>query len=789
MTDSVDGVRFQGAIADDIRHSEPDWLPFRAAQAPAGAPNVLYILWDDIGIGTWDCFGGLVEMPTMRRIADLGVRLTQFHTTALCSPTRAALLTGRNATSVGVGSVENLVEGFPGYNGRIPAEKAMLSEVLGERGWATYAVGKWHLAPLEECHAAGSRRHWPIRRGFDRFYGFLDGLTDQWYPSLVSDNHPVDPPASPEQGYHLSRDLADHAVEFLRDSRASAPGKPWLMYLCPGAGHSPHQVAKEWADRYRGRFDMGYEAYREIVLANQKAMGLLPPDTEMSPINPYADATAADGTPWPQTETVLPWDSLTDEQRRVSCRMAEVFAGFLSYTDAQLGRVLDFLEETGQLDNTIIVAMSDNGASGEGGPAGTLDEMALFAGADRSAFTDGLARLDEFGSPGTHINYSNGWGMAFNTPYKLFKRYASHEGGIADPCIIAWPDGIAARGEVREQYVHVSDVTPTVYDLLGVEPPATVGGVPQAPLEGVSFRAALDDAEAATPKSTQFYSMMGTRGIWHEGWFADTVHPPTALHPRGWSNFDQDRWELFHIERDRSQVRDLADRHPEKLRELEELWRSEAEKHQAFPLSDLSLLELMARGASSAAPAPRSAVFYPHAPAHNTRMTGLVRGRSFTLRAQVTVTDDDACGVLFSQGDRSNGQALFAEAGRLHYAYTGPEGGVQAMVSDRPLPRGEHSLGVRFTRTGAAPGEIDSVGDAELLIDDDVVGAYAGMYVRFLDIVQTVSVGRSVSYSVSPDYSSPFPFTGGAIARVDIDFDGDPVVNRAALIRLAFARD
>jgi len=351
---------FKGKIELDIRDSEPDWGPYAAPTAPEDSPNVLYLVWDDTGIATWDCFGGLVEMPAMQRIADRGIRLTQFHTTALCSPTRAALLTGRNPTTVGVASVLNMAQGYPGHNGRIPAEAALCSEVLSENGWSTYAVGKWHLAPLEDCHAAGSRRYWPLGRGFDRFYGFLDGMTDQWYPSLVSDSRPIDPPASPEQGYHLSKDLADNAIGFLRDHRAAAPTRPWFMYLCPGAGHSPHQVSTEWADRYRGRFDMGYERYREIVLANQKALGLLPADTDLSPMNPYSGATSVTGEPWPEGDIVRKWESLSDGEKRVSCRMAEVFAGFLSYTDEQIGRILDHLDATGQLNNTIVIVMSDN---------------------------------------------------------------------------------------------------------------------------------------------------------------------------------------------------------------------------------------------------------------------------------------------------------------------------------------------------------------------------------------------------------------------------------------------
>lgn len=783
----MESVGFQGEVSVDVRESSPDWAPYRGATAPAGAPNVLYLLWDDTGIATWDCYGGLVEMPALGRIADRGIRLSQFHTTALCSPTRAALLTGRNPTSVGVASVLNLANGYPGHHGRIPAESALLSEVLGERGWSTYAVGKWHLAPIEDCHAAGSRQYWPLRRGFDRFYGFLDGMTDQWYPSLVRDNQLIDPPATPEQGYHLSKDLADKAIDFLRDHRAAAPEKPWFMYLCPGAGHSPHQVAPEWADKYRGRFDMGYERYREIVLANQKELGLLPPETELSPMNPYADAVSPDGLPWPEAENVRPWDSLSDDDQRVSCRMAEVFAGFLSYTDAQIGRILDHLEESGQLENTVVVVMSDNGASGEGGPNGTLDEAAPMFGSSNTT-EDGLRMFSELGGPATQMNYSNGWAMAFNTPYKLFKRYASHEGGIADPCVISWPAGLAARGAVRDQYAHVSDVTPTVYELLGIGEITRVGGIGQTPLEGTSFAAQLQDPGRETHKHTQFYSMMGTRGIWHDGWFANTVHPPTAAGPRGWSAFDRDRWELFHIAGDRSQCHDLAAEHPEKLAELQALWHENALEHHAYPLNDLSVSEIVMRAATEVGEPPSRKAFQPGTPAGHTAFRGLVRGRSFTLGVAVFIERGDAHGVLFSQGSRSGGQALFITGGRLHYACSNA-GQEQTVVSDEPITLGRHVFEVNFRRTGAVDGTLDMIGDVTMTVDDRVVGTATAVRMTGLDILQRTSAGRSVTHSVSAVYSSPFPFTGGAFDEVVIDCAGTGAPNADAVVNTVFARD
>ena len=336
----------------------------------------------------------------------------------------------------------------------------------------------------------------------------MGGETDQWYPELVYDNHPVSPPATPQDGYHLSKDIADKTIEFIRDAKVIAPDKPWFSYVCPGAGHAPHHVFKEWVDKYAGKFDMGYERYREIVLENQKKLGIVPPDTELSPVNPYLDVKGPNGEPWPPQDTVRPWGSLNDEEKRLFSRMAEVFAGFLSYTDAQIGRVLDYLEESGQLDNTIIVVISDNGASGEGGPNGSVNEVKFFNGYIDTV-EESMRYIDHLGGPETYPHYAIGWAMAFNTPYKLYKRYASHEGGIADTAIISWPNGIKAHGEVRDNYVNVCDITPTIYDLLGVTPPAEVGGITQKPLDGVSFRAALDNPSADTGKDTQFYAMLG----------------------------------------------------------------------------------------------------------------------------------------------------------------------------------------------------------------------------------------------------------------------------------------
>ncbi|MDT5012901.1 MAG: hypothetical protein QOH57_4518 [Mycobacterium sp.] len=791
-------AEFQGKIELDIRDSEPDWGPFAAPSAPAGAPNVLYVVWDDTGIATWDCFGGLVEMPTMSRIAERGVRLSQFHTTALCSPTRASLLTGRNATTVGMATIEEFTDGFPNCSGRIPFDTALLPEVLSEQGWNTYCVGKWHLTPLEEANLAATKRNWPLSRGFERFYGFMGGETDQWYPDLVYDNHPVEPPATPGEGYHLSKDIADKTIEFIRDAKVIAPDKPWFSYVCPGAGHAPHHVFKEWADAYAGKFDMGYEKYREIVLENQKKLGIVPTGTELSPVNPYLDVKGPNGEPWPLQDTVRPWDSLNDDEKRLFARMAEVFAGFLSYTDDQLGRILDYLDESGQLDNTIIVVISDNGASGEGGPNGSVNEVKFFNGYIDTA-EESLRFYDNLGGTDTYNHYPIGWAMAFNTPYKLYKRYASHEGGIADTAIISWPNGIAAHGEVRDNYVNVSDITPTIYDLLGVTPPDTVKGIVQRPLDGVSFKAALEDSKADTGKNTQFYTMLGTRGIWHDGWFANTVHAAT---PSGWSHFDKDRWELFHIEADRSQCHDLAEQEPDKLEEMKKLWFAEAGKYNGLPLADLNILETLTRFRPYLTGERKTFTYYPNSAEVGIGAAVEIRGQSFAILAETTIggaerglserPSNGAEGVLFKQGGAHGGHVLFVQDGRLHYVYNFMGEEEQKVSSSAAVPLGQHVLGVRFNVTGTVQGSHTPLGEATLYIDDDAVGALSGVRAHpgtFGLAGAGLSVGRNSGSAVSSSYRAPYTFTGGTIAQVVVDVSGQPYENLEKELALAFAKD
>ncbi len=760
--------QFKGIISLDVRDSTPDWTQHEPPKAKDGAPNILYLVWDDVGFGALDCFGGLIEAPNMKRIADMGLSYTQFHTTALCSPTRSCLLTGRNATSNGMACIVEAATGFPGSNARIPFENGFISEVLVDHGYNTYATGKWHLTPDDEAHLAGSRRRWPLGRGFERYYGFLGGESDQWYPELVYDNRQVEPPYKPEQGYHLSKDLADNAIQFIRDAKAIVPQKPWLMYFCPGAGHAPHHVWKDWADRYKGRFDMGYERYREIVLENQKRMGLIPDNVQLPPLNPYSDATSVDGKPWPELDTVRPWDSLSDDERLLFARMAEVYAGYLSYTDEQIGRLLDYLEESGQLENTIIVAVSDNGASGEGGPNGSVNENKFFNNIP-DTIEDNLKHLDDLGSPNTYNHYNNGWATAFCTPFKLYKRFSGHEGGTADLCIVAWPNGIKARGEIRHQYIHAIDIVPTLYECLGIEPPAVVNGYTQSPIEGISFKHTFDDAQAPTAKKTQFYTMLGTRGVWNRGWHACTVHPALG----DWSHFNQDRWELFNLDEDRNQMHDLAGQYPDKLEEMKNLWFALAGLYKGLPLDDRDALDLSTDPRPEAAGPRDFYVYYPNCALVPQGVAVSVQGRSYNIAAKVRIDTPDAHGVLYAQGGRFGGHSLYIKDGRLNYVYNWLGENEQRLTSPEPVPLGNCTLGVRFRlegREGPNP-----VGSAALYINDErVTQMHITTQPGYFGLTGIgVTVGRDSGQPVTGDYEAPFNFWGGIIKEVIVDVSGE----------------
>jgi arylsulfatase A-like enzyme len=781
---------FKGSISIDIRDSVPDWAPFEPPKAPDGAPNVVYIVLDDVGFSAMSSYGGPIETPNIDRIAADGVRYTQWHTTALCSPTRSCLLTGRNHTRNSMACITEAAVGFPNASGTIPPENGMLPEILSERGWNTYMVGKWHLCPTLEMNVASTRRNWPSGRGFERWYGFLGAETNQWYPDLVYDNHPVDQPKSPAEGYHLTEDLTDKALEFIKDAKVLAPDKPFLLYYAPGAAHAPHQAPRDWIDKFKGRFDMGYEAMREQTLARQKELGIVPADTELPAVNPIGTPetrTGPDGQPFPPLDFTKPWDSLSAEEKRLFARMAEVYAGFLAHADHHIGRLLNYLEESGQRENTLVVLVSDNGASGEGGPNGSVNEN-KFANGIPDDMAANLAMLDELGGTKTYNHYPNGWAMAFNTPFKMWKRY-EFNGGTADPCIISWPPSTAGKGELRHQYHHAIDIVPTILDVLGVPAPGTLKGHVQSRVDGVSMRYSLPDASAPSARPTQFYSMLGSRSIWHDGWKAVTTHPTLS----GWSHFNDDTWELYNTDTDRSELHNLADEHPEKVRELVNLWFAEAGDNGAFPLDDRSALEIMlTQRPQLASPRDRYAYFpdiaeVPEAQAVN------VRNRSYTIGALVDLPARGAHGVLFAHGARFGGHALYIKGDRLHYVYDFVGMMDQKIDGDRDVPTGENLiLSASFDKDGEDPAGV-ATGILSLFHGDTKVGAgriktQPGM---FSIAGEGLCVGRDSGEAVTSDYpnGSAHHFTGGTIRRVAVDVSGAPYVDLEREAQAMLARE
>jgi arylsulfatase A-like enzyme len=769
---------FKGRIDLDVRDSTPDWDAFLPDKPPDGAPNVLVVLYDDTGCAAWSPYGGRIEMPTLQRLADNGVTYSQWHTTALCSPTRSVFLTGRNHHQNGFASISEMASGFPGYNSHIPPENASMATVLRDAGWSTFWIGKNHNTPVDAWTMGSSKKLWPLGLGYDRFYGFVGGETNQWYPDLAEDNHYTDQPYGPEDGYHLSRDLADKALEFIRDSRQSEPDKPWYLWFCPGANHAPHHAPQEYIDKYKGRFDDGYEAYREWVLPRMVEKGILPQGTELTPINPMTPGTFSEG------DAVRPWDTLSAEEKGLFSRMAEVYAAFSEYTDHQVGRIVDYLEESGQLDNTIVLYCADNGASGEGSPNGSVNENKFF-NAWPDAVEDNLPFLDRLGGPDCYNHYPTGWAVAFSTPFRMFKRY-SYQGGVCDPLVIHWPKGMSARGEVRSQYHHCTDIVPTILDCCGVEMPEVVNGVRQTPLPGVSMRYSFDAADAPTAKETQYYEMLGTRAIWHKGWKAVTEHGPAPL---GRGKFDQDRWQLFHTDADRSEAHDLAEQHPEKVSELVDLWLEEAKKYNVLPLSDGTVFEI--RKLEYYVPVPPSGqyTYYPGTTEVPEASAANTHGVSYKILAEVELTEDSQ-GVIFAQGSRFGGHSLFVKDGKLHYVvnFLGipPE---QRIVGDAPSS-GTHIVGVEFTKERMGDHH-ESYGPLKLHVDDEVVAEdeIRTQASRFALCGEGLCIGYDGGDAVSSEYQPKFEFTGGSIVKVVFDVADDAYVDVEQHLAAAMARD
>ncbi len=769
---------FNGVIKLDVRDSTPDWGPYELTRAPEGAPNILIVLYDDTGLAAWSPYGGGINMPTLDRLAENGLTYTQWHTTALCSPTRSTFLTGRNHHVNRCAAITEGSNGFPGAAGRLPAECATIGQVLQDNGYSTYWIGKNHNVPEEDISAGGSRSEWPLSKGFDRFYGFLGGETNNWYPDLVEDNRFIEPPATPEEGYHLSKDLADQALRMLRDQHSATPSKPWFLWFCPGANHAPHHAPQEYIDKYKGKFDDGYEAYREWVLARMIERGVMPEGTQLTPLNPMPEDMAN------KDDYVRPWAELNDDEKKLFARMAEVFAGFSEYTDVQVGRIIDYLEQTGQLDNTLIFYCADNGASGEGSPNGSVNENKFFNGYP-DELSENMQYLDTLGSAETYNHYPTGWAVAFSTPFQMFKRYSQFSGGTCDPLVIHWPKGIKTKGGVRHQYHHSTDVVSTILDVTGLEMPKVYRGVEQYPLNGVSMRYSFDEADAPTQKERQYYTMLGTRGIWQDGWKASAIHAPIS----GKGHFDDDRWELYHVDSDRAESRNLADEHPEKLQELIAAWFEEADKNFVLPLDDRTAIEQLGNARPQAEPPRTRYIYYPDTAPVPEGAAVNVRGRSYKILADVEVTPDTE-GVIFAHGSRFGGHTLFIKDGKLHYVYNflgiKPE---QTFTSDKLEP-GKRTLGVEFVREGSGE-HGESTGTAKLYVDDAVVaeGPMRAQVGKFTLSGDGLCVGFDSADPVSRSYPPGFPFTGGKILGVGVDISEEQYLDLEREAAAAFARD
>jgi arylsulfatase A-like enzyme len=726
--------QFDGVIGSTLAESTPSW-PHRAHPGES-APNVVVILIDDLGFGHFGCYGSDIATPNIDRLASEGLRYTNFHVTPLCSPTRAALLTGRNHHEVGMRSVANFNTGFPNMRGHVSNHAATMAEVLRDEGYTTFAIGKWHLCQMEDASAAGPYDQWPCQRGFDRYYGFLDGETDQFHPELVYDNHAVEPPSTPENGYHLSEDLVDHAIGFVHDTKSIRPDRPFFMYFAFGATHAPHQAPAEYLEKYRGAFDDGWDVARERWFARQIEMGLLPPDTQLAPRNPGVE----------------PWDSLPENHRRLAARLQEAFAGFLDHTDAQIGRLLAGLDALGELDNTMIVLLSDNGASQEGGPFGVMHEMKFFNFILETP-DEAIERIDDIGGPNSHTNYPWGWAQAGNTPFKWYKQN-THEGGVHVPMIVRWPNEVAAsaRGGLRDQFHHVNDIAPTIYDVLGVTPPEVYHGYEQMPITGTSMRYTFGDPAAPTTKSVQYFEMMGHRAIYADGWKAVTRHQPKVA-------FDDDQWELYHVAEDRSECNDLAAAEPERLAQLIELWWREAEEHGVLPLDDRTV-ELFGARFRDRSPHPenRHYTYRPPMTPLPAQVGASIGGRSWDLDATID-RPAGAGGVLYATGTENSGVSVFVRDNRLTLDYN-CFGDHHLVTSDIDVPVGASVVGVRFRRTGKN-------GHATLVID----GAECGTVDIPFVMRMISSIGPSIGYDhgsrVSNEYDDEFPFAG-ALQRVDI---------------------
>jgi arylsulfatase len=720
---------FQGKIGLNLAETQ-QWWPERK-KAPQGAPNVVWILLDDVGFGAVGTFGGLINTPTIDSLANNGLRYTNFHTTAICSPTRAALLTGRNSHSVHMGLFPNTAIGTPGYDGYMPFEKATVAEILRENGYNTYATGKWHLTPPSDATALGPFNRWPTGRGFDHYYGFLGGSTDQWHSIVWEDTRKVEPEAD---GKHFTTRIADKAIGYIAEQKSLDAQKPFFLYFTPGAGHAPHHVAKEWSDQYKGKFDSGWDDYREKVIARQIQLGIIPKGTVLPPRNPG----------------IKEWNSLSANERKLHARFMEVYAGFVSHADHEIGRVIDYLKQIGQLDNTLIfVSVGDNGASKEGtfvGIVNTNDPTQT----EQQRLQKNIEDIDLIGTEASRPNYPLGWAMAANTPYKYWKQDANSEGGTRNPLILFYPKGIKEKGGIRNQYIHLIDILPTTVELTGVQVPGVINGYRQESIEGTSFAYSINNAKLPSRHTIQHYEIMGSRAIYKDGWKAGT------LHKKG-EDFSKDKWELYNLNEDYNERFDLAETQPDKLKELQELFDGEAFKYNIYPLKDGTEKQLDYTTLYQNNNAPR-VVFYPEAPQVYGVANPISVNKSYSITAEAEI-QKGAEGVLFALGGRFGGISLFIKDGKFQSANnTGAK--LTHLISNKPVPAGNVKLKYVLNYKDAKEAN-DPAGTQELYIDDVKVGEApiikAQANIRGSD---EINVGKDLITPVSNQYKVPFAFTG-----------------------------
>ena len=745
-----------------VATSTPSFVPYPSP--PKGAPNLVLVVLDDIGFAQLGCFGGPIETPNLDRLAAGGARYNRFHVTSVCSSTRACLLTGRNHHAVGMGLTQESVLGFPGYTGRIPRSAATAARILRDNGYNTMAVGKWHLAARGEYSAAGPFERWPLGMGFERYYGFLGAETNQWAPELVRDNTAVDPPRSPDEGYHLTEDLVDEAIRMVQDQQQAAPGKPFLCYLATGAAHAPHHVTEAWVAPYRGRFDGGWEQYRRDAHERQLREGVVPPGTALTERPAWLPA----------------WDELSADERRLYARYMEVYAGFVTHADHHLGRFFDVLAARGVLDDTLVMVVSDNGASAEGGRTGTLNESASWLGRFDDTAT-ALARLDDIGGHSTSNHYPLAWAWAGNAPFRLWKRYA-WLGGTRTPLIARWPARIADPGGVRPQFCHAVDVFSTMLDAAGIAPPESVDGVVQQPIDGTSLLPTFDDPTAGEIRRLQYFELAGSRGIYVDGWKATTDHVANQFGERdlieGSHDFDTDRWSLFDLAADFSEAHDLADEHPDRVRALEQLWWAEAGRNQVLPLYEFPAS--MHHLHPGERPPPARAVYQAGgSPVVESQLPVLFGG--FTVDADVEI-GAAAEGVLCALGDLHEGFALYLRDGRLTSTFR-VLGATIRLAADGPVPAGRHTLSLRY--------EPGAEGRLVLAVDGtDVADAPQRDLLLFPGLSTAgvgLLVGRDRGLPVGDDYRPPFPFTG-TLHRLEIASGApaarpDPAVEQAVALK------